>query len=169
MLTSPTATATFPLLAPDTTTGVYRSVVVLSPTCVKNIIISPTRTFPVTHNSPPENKQQESPGHKRLLPSRILHLQSKVHTSEAAHIALKSHYPNPSEITQVVAHDRNIAKWNKQINQIDICKSYKSTYITQSKRCLRAAQARNCHRCISYNSAAVANLQCKLVNQWNPL
>jgi hypothetical protein len=52
MLTSAEATATFPLLAPDTFTGVDRSVVVLSPTCVKNIIISPTRTFPVTHNSP---------------------------------------------------------------------------------------------------------------------
>ena len=109
-LTPPTAIATFPLLAPETTTGVYRSVVVPSPTCAERYHHQPNTHIPHDTQRPLENKQQESPGHKRSLPSRKLNRHSTVHKSEAAHIASVSHYPNPSKITTVAAHDRNIAK-----------------------------------------------------------
>ena len=110
LLTSPTASATFPLLAPETTTGVYRSVLVPSPTCAERDHHQPNTHIPREIQQPPENKQQESPGHKRSLPSRKLNRHSTVNKSEAAHIASVSHYPNPSKITTVAAHDRNIAK-----------------------------------------------------------
>jgi hypothetical protein len=93
MLTSPTASATPPLLAPETTTGVYRSVVVPSPTCVEKHQHQPDTHIPRDTQQPPENKQKESPGHCRSFPSRILRLHSTVHKSEAAHITLEFHNP----------------------------------------------------------------------------
>ena len=46
LLTSPTAIATFPLLAPETTTGVYRSVLVPSPTCAERYHHQPNTHIP---------------------------------------------------------------------------------------------------------------------------
>ena len=93
LLTSPTASATAPLLAPETTTGVYRSVVVPSPTCAEKHHHKPNTHIPRDTQQPPENKQQESPGHCRSFPSRILRLHSTVHRSVPAHMALESCYP----------------------------------------------------------------------------
>ncbi len=94
-LTPPTAIATFPLLAPETTTGVYRSVLVPSPTCAERYHHQPNTHIPRDTQQPPENKQQESPGHYGSLPSRKLNRHSTVHKSVPAHIALESHNPTP--------------------------------------------------------------------------
>ena len=104
-LTSPTASATFPLLAPETTTGVYRSVVVPSPTCVEKHQHQSNTHIPRDTQQTPENKQQESPGHCRSFPSKIWRLHSTVHKSEAAHITLEFHNPTQNS---------NMATWKSQ-------------------------------------------------------
>jgi hypothetical protein len=93
LLTSPTASATFPLLAPETTTGVYRSVLVPSPTCAERYHHQPNIHIPHDTQRPLENKQQESPGHMRSLPSRKLRLHSRVHKSVPAHVLSDFHNP----------------------------------------------------------------------------
>ena len=93
LLTSPTAIATFPLLAPETTTGVNRLVVVPSPTCAEKHDHQPNIHIPHDTQRPLENKQQESPGHMRSLPSRKLRLHSRVHKSVPAHVLSDFHNP----------------------------------------------------------------------------
>jgi hypothetical protein len=163
-LTSPTASATFPLLAPETTTGVYRSVVVPSPTCVEKNQHQPNTHIPCDTQQPPANTQQESLGPRRSFPSRILRLHSTVHKSEAAHITLEFHIPLKTQIWQHESHRSSQIDSKLYFTQSTATRESQNTsYPAQSKRCDATVEANSSYGCISVGSSVIADLQASQV------